>query len=35
VDPRLLTLRLALLFLVPGTIWVIYLKLNGKNIGKT
>jgi MFS family permease len=30
VDPRLLTLRLALIFLVPGTFWVVYLKLNKK-----
>lgn len=30
VDPRLLTLRLALIFLLPGTFWVIYLKLNKK-----
>ncbi len=28
VDPRLLTLRLALIFLLPGTFWVIYLRLN-------
>jgi MFS family permease len=34
VDPRLLTLRLALIFLVPGTFWIIYLQLNKKNIGK-
>jgi hypothetical protein len=33
VDPRLLALRLALVFLVPGTFWVIYLRLNKKNIG--
>ncbi len=30
VDPRLLALRLALVFLLPGTFWVIYLKLNKK-----
>jgi MFS family permease len=35
VDPRLLALRLALVFLVPGTFWVIYLKLNKKSIGRT
>jgi MFS family permease len=34
VDPRLLTLRLALIFLVPGTFWVIYLRLNKKRFGK-
>jgi len=34
VDPRLLTLWLALVFLVPGTFWLIYLKLHGKNIGR-
>jgi hypothetical protein len=28
VDPRLLTLRLALIFLLPGTFWIIYLRLN-------
>lgn len=33
VDPRLLTLRLALLFLLPGTFWVIYLRLNRKKMG--
>ena len=32
VDPRLLTLRLALIFLLPGTFWMIYLKMNKKNI---
>src|SRR5210317_1479970 len=32
VDPRLLTLRLALLFLLPGTFWVVYLRLNRKNM---
>jgi hypothetical protein len=30
VDPRLITLRLALIFLLPGTFWVIYLKMNSK-----
>jgi len=35
VDPRLLALRLALIFLVPGTFWVIYLGLNKKSIGRT
>jgi MFS family permease len=34
VDPRLLTLRLAIIFLLPGTFWVIYLRINRKNIGK-
>ncbi|UCD65435.1 MAG: MFS transporter [Deltaproteobacteria bacterium] len=34
VDPRLLTLRLALIFLLPGTFWVIYLRLNKKRFGK-
>jgi len=33
VDPRLLALRLALIFLVPGTFWVVYLKLHKKGIG--
>ena len=33
VNPRLLALRLALIFLVPGTFWVIYLRLNKKSIG--
>jgi MFS family permease len=32
VDPRLLTLRLALLFLLPGTFWVVYLRLNRKKM---
>lgn len=35
VDPRLLTLRLALLFLLPGTFWVAYLRLNRKKMGHT
>ena len=26
LDPRLITLRLALLFLVPGSFWVIYVR---------
>ena len=30
VDPRLLALRLALILLLPGTFWLIYLKLNPK-----
>ncbi len=34
VDPRLLTLRLALIFMLPGSFWVIYLRINRKNIGK-
>ena len=34
VDPRLLTLWLALIFLLPGTFWVIYLRLNKKRFGK-
>jgi len=33
VDPRLLALRLALIFLVPGTFWVIYLRLHKKRMG--
>jgi hypothetical protein len=33
VDPRLLALRLALIFLVPGTFWVIYLRLHKKSMG--
>ena len=32
VDPRLITLWLALLFLLPGTFWVVYLRLNRKNM---
>jgi len=32
LDPRLLALLLALVFLVPGTFWVVYLKLNKKSI---
>ncbi|MBW2466707.1 MAG: MFS transporter [Deltaproteobacteria bacterium] len=35
VDPRLLTIRLALIFLLPGTFWVIYLRLNRKSLGKS
>jgi MFS family permease len=34
VDPRLLTMRLALIFLLPGTFWTIYLKINKGRIGK-
>ena len=30
VDPRLLTLRLAMIFLIPGTFWLIYVKLKQK-----
>jgi MFS family permease len=30
VDPRLITLRLALIFLLPGTFWMAYLKMNRK-----
>ena len=32
VDPRLLTLRLALIFLLPGSFWIAYLWVNRKNI---
>lgn len=35
IDPRLLTLRLALIFLVPGTFWLIHIKMNQKSLGKT
>ena len=28
LDPRLITLRLALIFLLPGTFWMVYLKIN-------
>lgn len=35
VDPRLLTIRLALIFLLPGTFWVIYLRLNRKSFGRS
>jgi hypothetical protein len=34
VDPRLLTIRLALIFLLPGTFWIIYLWVNKKSVGK-
>ena len=27
VDPRLIALRLALIFLLPGTFWVVYLRM--------
>lgn len=30
LDPRLITLRLALIFLLPGTFWMVYLKINRK-----
>jgi MFS family permease len=30
VDPRLLALRLALLFLLPGTFWMVYLRFHKK-----
>ena len=30
IDPRLLTLRLAMIFLIPGTFWLIYVKLKHK-----
>ena len=33
VDPRLLTLRLAIIFLLPGSFWMAYLRVNRKNIG--
>ncbi len=32
VDPRLLALLLALIFLVPGTFWMIYLRVNKKDL---
>jgi hypothetical protein len=35
IDPRLLTLRLALIFLIPGTFWLIHIKINQKSLGKT
>lgn len=34
VDPRLLTMRLALIFLLPGTFWMLYLRVNRKNVDK-
>ena len=34
IDPRLLTMRLALIFLLPGTFWTIYLKINKGRIDK-
>jgi MFS family permease len=34
VDPRVLTMRLALVFVVPGTIWTVYIKINKGRIGK-
>ena len=30
LDPRLITLRLALIFLLPGTFWMVYQKINKK-----
>lgn len=30
IDPRLLTLQLAMIFLIPGTFWLIYVKLKQK-----
>jgi hypothetical protein len=35
VDPRLITIRLALLFLLPGTFWIVYLRMNRHRIGKS
>jgi len=35
VDPRLITIRLALLFLLPGTFWIFYLRMNRHRIGKS
>jgi len=35
VDPRLITIWLAAIFLVPGTFWLIYLKAHQDSIGKT
>jgi hypothetical protein len=35
VDPRLLSLRLAVLFLLPGTFWIVYQKINKKEFGGT
>jgi MFS family permease len=35
VNPRLLILWLALIFLLPGTFWVTYLRANKKSIGKS
>jgi MFS family permease len=32
VDPRLLALWLALIFLIPGTFWVLYLRVQRENI---
>ena len=34
VDPRLITIRLALLFLLPGTFWALYLRVNRKKLGR-
>lgn len=34
VDPRLLTMRLALIFLLPGIFWVTYSWVNKKDLGK-
>jgi MFS family permease len=33
VDPRMLTIILALIFLLPGTFWVTYLRINKKDFG--
>lgn len=30
IDPRLLTMQLAMIFLIPGTFWLIYVKLKQK-----
>ncbi len=35
VNPRLLILWLALIFLLPGTFWVTYLRANKKSVGKS
>jgi hypothetical protein len=35
VDPRVLTMRLGLIFLLPGTLWIIYLRSNKGSFGKS
>jgi MFS family permease len=35
VDPRLITMRLALLFLLPGTFWIVYLRMNRRQLGRS
>ena len=34
VDPRLITMRLGIIFLLPGIFWITYIWLNKKSLGK-